>query len=329
MVTKRGTHGWHGALYEYYLGSNFSANTWDNNSIGKPLPSTHQNRFGGAIGGPMLPSIWGGKTYFFANYEGRRFPNVATYERSVPSALLRAGVIQIKSGSTVTAYNINPTPVTVNGVTYAPAVCGGGACDPRGIGLNPIIRQLWSQFEPLPNDPTNTGFGDTLNTQGFSTTVGLPRNDNFGVTRIDHDFGQKWHFTTTYHYYHVIASTTDQVDVGGVMSGDTFGQGTSHSLRPSVATLITAALTTNVTSNLTNDFHYSYTRNWGQWITAAAPPHLTVLAGPLEMAGESRTGSLVPMNVNTQNARQRFWDGQDNYLRDDVSSTRSNHLFQS
>ncbi len=328
MVTKRGTNAWHGALYEYYLGSNFSANTWDNNSIGKPLPSTHQNRFGGAIGGPVLPYIWGGKTYFFANYEGRRFPNVSTYERSVPSALLRAGVIQIKSGSTVTPYNINPLPVTVNGITYPSATCGGGACDPRGIGLNPIIKQLWSKFEPLPNDPTNAGFGDTLNTQGFSTTVSLPRNDNFGVTRIDHDFGQKWHFTSTYHYYHVIASTTDQVDVGGVMPGDTLGLGTSHSLRPSVATLITAGLTTNVSPNLTNDFHYSYTRNWWQWITAAAPPQLAGLGGALEIGGESRTGSLVPMNVNTQNARQRFWDGQDNYLRDDVSWIRGNHLFQ-
>lgn len=328
MVTKRGTNVWHGALYEYYLGSNFSANTWDNNSINKPLPSTHQNRFGGALGGPVLPSFWGGKTYFFGDYEGRRFPNVSTYERSVPSALLRAGIIQIKSGSTVTAYNVNPFPVTVNGVTYAPAVCGGGACDPRGIGLNPIINQLWSKFEPLPNDPTNTGFGDTLNTQGYSTTVGLPRNDNFGVGRVDHDFGHKWHLTGTYHYYRVTASTTDQVDIGGVMSGDTFGQGTSHSNRPSVASLITAGLTTNVSTNLTNDFHYSYTRNWWQWLTAAAPAQLAGLGGALEIGGESRTGSLIPMNVNTQNARQRFWDGEDNYLRDDVSLIRGNHLLQ-
>lgn len=328
MVTKRGTNQWHGALYEYYLGSNFSANTWDNNFIGKPLPSTHQNRFGAAIGGPILPSFWGGKTYFFANYEGRRFPNVATYERSVPSALLRAGVIQIQNGSTVTAYNINPFPVTVNGITYQPAKCNGGACDPRGIGLNPIINRLWSQFEPMPNDPGNTAFGDTLNTQGFSTTVGLPRNDDFGVTRIDHDFGQKWHFTGTYHYYRVKASTTDQVDVGGLLPGDTLGLGVSHSLRPSNAWLGTAGLTTNVSPNLTNDFHYSYTRNWWQWLTAAAPPQIAGLGGALEIGGESRTGSLVPMNVNTQNARQRFWDGQDNYLRDDVTMIHGNHLFQ-
>ncbi|HKF23981.1 MAG TPA: carboxypeptidase regulatory-like domain-containing protein, partial [Candidatus Angelobacter sp.] len=331
MVTKRGTNAWHGALYEYYLGSNFSANFWDNNFTGTPLPSTHQNRFGGAIGGPALPSFWGGKTFFFANYEGRRFPNVSTYERSVPSDLLRAGVIQIKSGSTITAYNVNPFPVTVNGVTYAPASCNGGApgnCDPRTIGLNPVINQLWTKFEPHANDPANTGFGDTLNTQGYKTTVGLPRNDDFGVTRIDHDFGQKWHFTSTYHYYRVVANTTDQVDVGGVVSGDALGQGSSHALRSSVASLITAGLTTNVTSNLTNDFHYSYTRNWWQWLTAAAPTQLAGLGGALEIGGESRTGSLIPMNVNTQNARQRFWDGQDNFLRDDVTLIRGNHLFQ-
>ncbi len=328
MVTKRGTNQWHGALYEYYLGSNFSANTWDNNFTGTPLPSTHQNRFGAAIGGPILPSLLGGKTYFFANYEGRRFPNVATYERSVPSALLRAGVIQIQSGSTINAYNINPFPVTVNGVTYPSAVCNGGACDPRGIGLNPIVKQLWSQFEPMPNDPGNTGFGDTLNTQGFKTTVALPRNDDFGVTRIDHDFGQKWHFTSTYHYYRVNANTIDQVDVGGLLPGDTLGSGVSHSVRPSNAWLGTAGLTTNVSPNLTNDFHYSYTRNWWQWLTAAAPPQLAGLGGALEIGGESRTLSLIPMNVNTQNARQRFWDGEDNYVRDDVTLIRGNHLLQ-
>jgi hypothetical protein len=95
-----------------------------------------------------------------------------------------------------------------------------------------------------------------------------------------------------------------------------------------VATLITAGLTTNVTSNLTNDFHYSYTRNFWQWLTAAAPVQIAGLGGALEIGGESRLGSLIPMNVNTQNARQRFWDGQDNYLRDDVTLIRGNHLFQ-
>ena len=87
----------------------------------------------------LLPKLLGGKTYFFVNYEGSRFPNVGTIEKSSPSALLRAGVIQVADASgKYQAYNLNPTAVTVNGVTYQPAQCGTSLCDPRGIGLNPF-----------------------------------------------------------------------------------------------------------------------------------------------------------------------------------------------
>src|SRR5262249_51027450 len=140
MVTKRGTNQWHGSAYEYYFGSNFGANTWSNNRAGIPLPASHQNRFGFSGGGPITPSFWGGKTYFFANYEGRRFPQGTTISKPVPSDLFRAGVIQVPDASGVfKPYNLNPVPVTVNGFTYQPARCGAGniPCDPRGIGLNP------------------------------------------------------------------------------------------------------------------------------------------------------------------------------------------------
>ena len=75
VVTKRGTNVWHGTVYEYYLDNNFNANTWDNNFTGTPNPSYHYNRFGAAAGGPILPKMLGGKTYFFANYQGFRWPN--------------------------------------------------------------------------------------------------------------------------------------------------------------------------------------------------------------------------------------------------------------
>src|SRR5215813_5427503 len=158
LVTKRGANQFHGSVYEHYLGSNFQANTWSNNRTHTPLPSSHQNRFGASLGGVLLPDMLGGKTYFFANYEARRFPQSTNITRTVPTALLRAGVIQVldSTGKNYIAYNLNPTPVTVNGVTYQPATCGATnvACDPRGIGLNPIVSQIWSKYMPLPNDPT-------------------------------------------------------------------------------------------------------------------------------------------------------------------------------
>jgi len=76
------------------------ANTWDNNRLGVANPSAHRNRFG-SLGGPLTPSFWGGRTYFFANYEGLRYPFNTTIEREVPSALLRQGIVQINNSGTV------------------------------------------------------------------------------------------------------------------------------------------------------------------------------------------------------------------------------------
>ena len=191
MVTKRGTNDVHGALYEYYFGSNVgAANLWRNNHTlvngqATPLPSTHRNRFGGAVGGPIAPKFWGGKTYAFFNYEGSRFPNVTSFDKGTPTALMRAGVLTLPSTAGGNAqFNMNPFPVTVNGVTYQPAMCGTSTCDPRGLGVNPLIQKLWNTM-PLPNDPTftagsgTTGLVDGLNAQGYNGSLALPQTLEF------------------------------------------------------------------------------------------------------------------------------------------------------
>jgi len=330
MVTKRGTNQYHGSLYEYYLDSRVGgANTWDNNRLGVANPSAHRNRFGGSVGGPLTPSFWGGKTYFFANYEGLRYPYNTTIEREVPSALLRQGIIQINNGGTITKYNFNPSLGPL-------ATCQGGPCDPRGLGFNSLVQKIWNTQMPMPNDPSA---GDTLNTQGFLAAISLPVTSNFGVVRIDHDFGSKWHLMGSYRYYHFQAVTANQTDIGGVLPGDTLGQYKSAISRPLVPSYYVAGLTTNITTNLTNDFHYSYTRNFWQWNSALAPPQLPGLPAPIEIGGESGStnhntaygggqDALIPYNVDTQDVRARYWDGHDHSIRDDLSLIKGNHLFQ-
>jgi hypothetical protein len=228
MVTKRGTNEYHGSAYEYYFSTDVGdANTWKDDHTpahGLPytaLPSTHQNRYGFTTGGPLTPAFWGGKTYFFVNFEGFRFPNNGTYERQVPSALLRAGVVQLPNASgQEIPYNLNPTAVTVGGVSYAPALCGSVSCDPRGLGLNPIVNQIWSKQMPLANDPT---FGDQYNTQGYLSTLATPQISNSFITRVDHDFNDKWRFMASYRVTRYTQLTNSQVDIGGALPGDTFG----------------------------------------------------------------------------------------------------------
>ncbi len=87
-------------------------------------------------------------------------------------------------------------------------------------------------------------------------------------------------------------------------------------------------MTTNITNTLTNDFHYSFLRNYWARGSAGQTPQVTGLAGALEPFGESATNVLAPVNLDTQDVRTRFWDGHDNMIRDDVSWSHGKHFIQ-
>jgi hypothetical protein len=331
VVTKRGTNDFHGSAYYLYSSSDVGgANTWDNNHTPSgdlgytPIPITHNNRYGFTIGGPMLPKFAGGKTYFFFGYEAFNFPQSQIINKPVPTDTLRAGVIQINEGGTYVPFNINPFPVTVNGTTYQPATCGAGACDPRGIGINSQVSQIWNKFMPEPN---NFNTGDAHNVEGFQGQVSLPTTSKFLVGRVDHDFGEKWRFMSSYRYYALQQLTTNQIDIGGALPGDKLGVPAARAPRPQKPEFLVAGLTTNISPTLTNDFHWNYTKIWWQWASSAAPPQLGGLGGALEIGGET-ANALIPYNVNNQNTRQRFWDGHDTLFRDDLTKIKGNHVIQ-
>jgi hypothetical protein len=252
---------------------------------------------------------------------------------------MRAGILHFDvcdascvAGTTApvpTVFNLN------NGTNCGPS--GNAACDPRGLGINPLVQQMWNTFEPIGNDPSCSGSAtqgslsgsrcDGVNTIGFKSNVALPYRSDFAVARIDHDFGSKWHFTSSYRYYRLVKATTNQIDVGGFFPGDKLGTPSSLSIRPQQPWYFVAGLTTNITSNTTNDFHYSYLRNFWSWADPGGVLQFPQLGGALEPGGESAALALTPYNVNTQSVRTRFWDGQDNFFRDDITMLKGNHLF--
>jgi hypothetical protein len=316
IVTKRGTNAWHGTVYEYYLDNTMSGNTWQNNQSGTPVPDWHRSWFGAAAGGPLIPkNILGGKTYFFANYQGTRFPLSESFDRLVPSADMRSGILH--DPLTGAIYNLN-------------------ALDPRKIGINSFVQQMWNKNMPLPTPGagcgpfTGDGICDGVNTLDFRANLPIPENDNFGVARLDHDFGPKWHFTASYRYYNLARATDDQVDIGGFFPGDTLGKPTSLTNRPQVPWYLVAGMTTTISSHLTNDFRYSYLRNYWQWGAFGDPAQFSTLGAALEPFGETTGGkeTLAPYNVNTQQTRTRTWDGKDNFISDNVSWIKGTHLLQ-
>ena len=329
VVTKRGTDAWHGTVYEYYKDNNWSSNSWQNNHNDPitQIPSFHYSRYGGAVGGPLIPKdVLGGKTYAFFNYEAFNFPNSETIARNLPSAALRMGLLT--DDATGALYNLNPTAVTYNGITYP-----GTGNDPRGIGINPLVQQIWNKYEPTWTGASCTlTLCDSANIQGFSANLAQPTTSKFAVGRLDHDFSSKWHFMSSYRWYELKAAADSQVDIGGFFSGDTLGTPASQSSLPQQAFLWTAGLTTNISTNATNDLHYSFLRNFWQWKRVGDPAQTPTLGGALEIdsgqsAGFGQVNDLGPYNVDTQNTRNRFWDGHDQMLRDDISLLKGNHLF--
>lgn len=327
LVTKRGQNIWHGSAYEYYLDNNWSANTFDNNFAGTARPSFHYSRFGGSAGGPLPGTIFGQKTYIFANYEGFRWPSSATITRATPSPDMQLGLLTTGG----VQYNLNPYPVTnAEGAPVAAnANCDAahgfpsGACDPQGVGISNAVQTMWAAM-PAGTSTTSclgvsTRYCDTVNVLAFQANYGLRWRDDFGVFRLDHDFSAKWHFYATYRYYHQARATSNQVDITG-------GTPTSTAARPSVPWYATAAVTTNVTSTLTNDFRYSFLRNYWRRESLGDPVQVAGLGGALEPDGETASGVLAPLNLDTQDVRTRFWDGDDHMIRDDVSWIKGSHF---
>ncbi len=182
---------------------------------------------------------------------------------------------------------------------------------------------------PMSNESTcGLSRCDGTNILGFKANMSTPQDDNFGVARLDHDFGDKWHFMSSYRYYHLTPVTTRQIDIGGFFPGDKLGVPAAVSNNPQVPWYLVAGLTTNISTNTTNDLHYSYLRNYWSWNTEGDPVQIPGLGGALEPWGENGTNVLAPYNVNTQGTRTRFWDGHDWMLKDDVTMLKGRHTLQ-
>ncbi|HXN23534.1 MAG TPA: carboxypeptidase-like regulatory domain-containing protein [Candidatus Dormibacteraeota bacterium] len=318
MVTKRGSDLFHGSLYEYYRGSALNANRWDANRVGQRRPNIVDNRFGGSVGGHILPDAW--KTFFYAHYEGRRRSEAVFINRLVPSSSLRQGILQFKDATgAVIRYFLQP-----DNISAKCGLSGSDACDPWALGLNPAIRELWKNI-PLGNDTT---LGDGLNTIGFTSFGKFPVNDNFGVIRLDHSFTSRLHWTGSYRHFREDAGVNRQADIGGQLPGDVPGVPRIISTLPRQPRFLVTGLTANITPNVTNDFRVSWLRDMWQWSSQPPYAQLPAMSPAALVPGGDTVNALLPLNIDTQGARTRLWNSHGMSFRDDATWVHGNHLFQ-
>jgi hypothetical protein len=221
VVTKSGTNGLHGALWEFIRNDAFDAANFFDNFAQVKKPAFRQNQYGATIGGPVvLPTPWGtydgrkSKTYFSGYWEGYRSTQGFTQFNSVPTAAELGGNFSdlLTGAQAVDATTNKPItdplgrPVMVGEIfnPYSTRQVTAGQTDPTtGLVaqtsgfvrdpfpgnviptsmLNAQALAYLKAFYPLPNFGPGGNVFPNLAVSSPQTIS----NDQFGV-RLDHTF---------------------------------------------------------------------------------------------------------------------------------------------
>ena len=171
----------HGSLY-YGIGDS-ALNAAPYALVGEPAtnPSYQQNSFGGSIGGPLnIPKFYhgGAKTFFFANYNGRRGENPFEDFSTVPTLLERQGNFSQTTypgqGSQPDVQLFIPTTASCQSPPVGPTNTIPVNC------ISPVAQNLLP-YIPEPNLP-----GTFQNFEFITATHNA--SDDLNV-RVNHSFG--------------------------------------------------------------------------------------------------------------------------------------------
>jgi hypothetical protein len=316
LISKAGGNTFHGDGYWFHQSDGYNANSWDLNRIGQKKTPFKDNREGVSIGGPIFHN----KTFFFSNYEKRRFPAGVTVTHIVPTDSLRSGILQFQDASGVLRqYNL---ATAMNCGTT-----GTLACDPRGIGISPTLQALY-QLNPAGNDSTVPG-ADGNNTDGLRTTVTTPIKQDYITFRLDHNFTDKMHFFGRYIYSRNLQVTPLQI---AALAGKPAVATTGSDIRGDGAI---GALDYAFNSTTSNVIRYAWIRNRSLFpglspsASAAqlALPGTDSASGPIALApGLGTVGLLdVPIDVDTQRARTQGNFQRTKQLVDDFTKIKGRH----
>jgi Carboxypeptidase regulatory-like domain/TonB dependent receptor len=226
-ITKSGSNGFHGSVYEFIRNTVFNANDWGS-KIG--VPPLHRNQFGATVGGPIVKN----KTFFFFDYAGlRQTTSIFMNNAVVPTALERAG--NFSQSKIIPIDPATGKAFTCNGVT-------GVICPNR---IDPVAAKIINTYVPASNVAGNIWQG----------TLPSPFNSDEVLAKIDHQLNNNHRLTGSYFE----TGGTNTVKAGGTGNAIPWAsqrfKWRQHNLNLSDTWIIS--------DNKVNQVWLTYTRNFG------------------------------------------------------------------
>lgn len=332
LISKSGTNAFHGDGYWFHQSDGYNANSWDlnhtpsgTNSFTRKTPFK-DNREGVSVGGPIFKN----KTFFFSNYEVRRFPSASQVSHIVPTDSLRNGVLEFQdcsqgfnssgvcNGGTLRQYNL------ASSATCGPT--GNLQCDPRGLGISPTIQALY-KLNPAGNDASLPGV-DGNNTTGFVASASTPVKDDYVTFRLDHNFTDKMHFFGRYIYSRALNVTPTQIDT---LNGKTIATSGNDTRGDGAIGALDYAFN-SFTSNVVR-YGWIRSRVFLPGLSPSSSATTLALAGTNTSAGFialapglAQTGLIdVPIDVDTQRARTQGNFQRNKQLVDNFTHLHGRH----
>jgi hypothetical protein len=183
VVTKSGTNRLTGQVYEWFRGSGLDAQDAFDEKAGRPKRDYTDNRFGAAVGGPIIRN----RTFYFANVEFNPFEVPTPAVLTVPTERMRNGDFSelLAIGPQYQIYD----PATTR---PHPTQAGRFIRDPfpgniiPANRISPVARRILDYF-PLPNQ---AGTADGGNNYVNPTSV-ADESYYTVTTRIDHSLSSR------------------------------------------------------------------------------------------------------------------------------------------
>jgi hypothetical protein len=192
LVSKSGSNSIHGSGYEFLRNKVLNANTFFNNSSGKPVPAFTQNQYVTNVGGPLKKD----KTFFFFAWEGFRLRYGVPFLVAVPTVQQRNGDFsntRNASGALIPIYDPMTNFVGANGqVTrsqFPNNVIPLSRLDPTAK----VLANYWGQ-------PNALGLPFT-NVNNFSANASAGGNNDQFNSRVDHNLSEKQRLFARYSYW--------------------------------------------------------------------------------------------------------------------------------
>ncbi|HEV2177658.1 MAG TPA: carboxypeptidase regulatory-like domain-containing protein [Terriglobia bacterium] len=177
LTTKSGTNQFHGSLFEYLRNTSLNARNFFAPNRGK----FNQNQFGGSIGGPIKKD----KTFFFADYQGRRTVQGITFVGQVPTPQMLMGDFT-QTFTDVPSFQLTNPYTNFGFPGGSPFLCDSGG--------NPLIANSSGVQVPTPGSsacnklpPGLLGSGGVENPIGLALANLYPAANNVG-SLLSQDF---------------------------------------------------------------------------------------------------------------------------------------------